>query len=153
MWKACMDKQHLLSKSQCCAWQHGLCSLHCSWPCSSATWHSYHFGSRFLVTTWSQILQLLQTGAEIWAQFLSCSECWVHPVCRWWCWPKLEFSGCPITFHGMGDIANILPGKPTLWGNPTLNCENGLATSCLPHLDLQFLYIFCGTRLTETQNT
>ena len=51
----------------------------------------------------------------------------------------------------MRDIANILLGKLTLWGNPTLNCENGWATSCLPHLDLQFLYIFCGARLTDTK--
>ena len=34
------------------------------WPCFSASSHSYQFGSRFLVTTWSQILQLLQTGAK-----------------------------------------------------------------------------------------
>ena len=53
----------------------------------------------------------------------------------------------------MGDIANILPGRPPLRGNPTLNCENGWATSCWPHLDLQFCYIFCGVRLTETRNT
>ena len=66
-----------------------------------------------------QILQLLQTGAEIWAQFCNCTECWVHPVCCWWCWPKLKFTGCPYTFHGMGDIASILPGRPTLRGNPT----------------------------------
>ena len=80
-------------------------------PCTvvwqSATWHSYHFGSRPLVTTWTQILQLLQTGAEIWAQFCNCPECWVHPVCCWCCWPKPKFTGCPNTFHGMGDIANI----------------------------------------------
>ena len=50
-------------------------------------------------------------------------------------------------------IANILPGKPMLWGNPTLNRENGWATSCWPHLDLQFCYICCGARLTETRNT
>ena len=42
----------------------------------------------------------------------------------------------------MGDIANILLGKFTLWGNPTLNCENGWATSCWPHLDLQFRSFF-----------
>ena len=77
------------------------------WLYFSAIWHSYHFGSRFLITAWSQILQLRQTGAEIWAQFCSCPECWVHPVCCWWCWPKLKFSGCPNTFHGMDDIANI----------------------------------------------
>ena len=53
----------------------------------------------------------------------------------------------------MGDIANILLGKSTIWGNPTLNCENGWATSCWSHLDLQFRYIFCGARLTETGNT
>ena len=87
--------------------------------------------------------RVLQQGPEIWAQFLSCSECWIHPVCCWW----------PNTFHGMGDIANILLGKSTLWGNPTPNCENGWVTSCWPHLDLQFRYIFCGARLTETENT
>ena len=119
----------------------------------SATWHSHHFGSRLLVTTWSQILQLLQTGAEIWAQFCNCPECWVHPVCCWWCWPKLKFTGCPNIFHGMGVIANILPGRPTLRGNPTLNCENGWATSCWPNLDMQFCYIFCGVTLTEIRNT
>ena len=109
------------------------------WMCFSAIWHSYRFGSRFLITAWSQILQLRQTGAEIWAQFCSCPECWVHPVCCWWCWPKLKFSGCPNTFHGMGDIANILLGRPTLGEIlPTLNCETGWATSCWPHLDLQF---------------
>ena len=53
----------------------------------------------------------------------------------------------------MGDIANILSGRPTLRGNPTLNCENGWATSYWPNLDLQFCYIFCGDRLTETRNT
>ena len=68
------------------------------WPCFSASSLSYHFGSRFLVTTWSQILQLLQTGAEIWAQLCSCPECWVHTVCCWWSWPKHKFTGCP---HGM----------------------------------------------------
>ena len=99
MWKAWRNEQHLLSKSQYCAWEHGLCSLYCSWPCSSATCHSYHFGSRFLVTTWSQILQLLQTGAEIRAQFCSCPECWVQPVCCWWCWPKF-LSGCPNAWNG-----------------------------------------------------
>ena len=56
------------------------------WPYFSATSHSYHFGPRFLVTTWSNILQLLQTCAEIWVQFCSCPECWVHPVRCWWCW-------------------------------------------------------------------
>ena len=34
-----------------------------------------------------------------------------------------------------------------------LNCGNGWATSCWPHLDQQFHYIFCGVRLTETRNT
>ena len=86
-------------------------------------------------------------------QFCSCPECWVHPVCCWWCWPKLQFTGCPNTFHGMGDIANILPVRPTLRGNPTLNCENGWATSCWPNLELQFCYIFCGVTLTEIRNT
>ena len=80
----------------------------------SATWHSYRFGSRCLVTTWSQILQLLQTGSEIWAQPWSCPESWVHTICCWWCWTKLKFTGYPDTFHGMGDISNILPGMPTL---------------------------------------
>ena len=116
MWKACRNEQHLLSKSQCSSWEHGFCSLYCSWPCSSATWHSYHFGSRFLVTTWSQILQHLWTGAEIWVQFCSCPECWVHLVCCWWYWQKLKYSGCPNTFQGMDDIANILLSRPTLGG-------------------------------------
>ena len=117
MWKACRNEQHLLSKSQCSAWKQGLCSLYCSLTTFfSYTWHSYHFGSRFLITAWSQILQLRQTGEEMWAQFCSCPECWVHPVCCWWCWPKLKFSGCPNTFHGMGDIANVFPDTPTLGG-------------------------------------
>ena len=46
----------------------------------------------------------------------------------------------------MGNIANT-------WGNLTPNCENGWATSCLPHFGPQFHYIFCGIRLTKTQNT
>ena len=83
------------------------------WPCLPASSHSYHFGSRFLVTTWSQILQLLQTGAEIWAQLCSCPECWVHTVWCWWCWPKHKFTGWSNTWNEMGDIANISLGKPT----------------------------------------
>ena len=86
------------------------------WPCFSATWHSYNFGSRFLVTAWSQILQLLQTGAEIWAQFYSCPGCLLHQVRCWWCWSKLKFSGCPNTFNGMGDFANTLLGRTRLGG-------------------------------------
>ena len=95
------------------------------WPRFSATSHSYHFGSRFLVTTWSQILQLLQTGAEIWAQLCSCPECWVHTVCCWWCWPEHKFTGCPNTWNEMGDIANILPGRPTTGGilRPTVKMD------------------------------
>ena len=53
----------------------------------------------------------------------------------------------------MGDIANILSGKPTLRGNPNLNCENGWATSCWSNLDLQFCYSLCGVTLTEIRNT
>ena len=85
------------------------------WPCFSSSPHSY-FGSRFLVTTWSQILQLLQTGAEIWVPLCSCPECWVHTVCYWKCWPKHKFTGCPNTWNAMGDNANILVGRPTFGG-------------------------------------
>ena len=98
MGEACSKEQHLLSKSWCSSWEHMLCSLHCIWPCFSASSHSYHFGSRFLVTTWSHILQLPQTGAGIWAQLCSCPECWVHAVGCWWYWPKHKFTGYP---HGM----------------------------------------------------
>ena len=68
------------------------------WPCFSASSLSYHCGSRLLVATWSQILQPLQTGADILAQLCSCPECWVHTVCCWWSWPKHKFPGYP---HGM----------------------------------------------------
>ena len=81
------------------------CSLHCIWPCFSASSHSYHFGSGFLVTTWSHILQLPQTGAEIWPQLCSCPECWVHAVGCWWYWPKHKF-----TWNEMDDNANIFGG-------------------------------------------
>ena len=66
MWEACRNKQHLLSKSQCSVWKHGLCSLYCSLTVffSYSTVHDIAttFGSRFLVTTWSQILQLAPTN-------------------------------------------------------------------------------------------
>ena len=101
MWEACSNEQHLLSKSWCSAWEHRLCFLHCILTCLSASSLSYHFGSRFLVTTWSQFLQLLRTGAEIWAQLCSCPECWVHTVCCWWSWPKHKFTGCPHTMKWM----------------------------------------------------
>ena len=52
--------------------------------------------------------------------------------------------------HGMGDVANFLLDRPTLRG---ILRENGWATSCWPHLDLQYRYIFCGVRLTQTRNT
>ena len=71
------------------------------WPCFSASSLSCHFGSRFLVTTWSQILHLLQTGEEIWAQLCSCPECWVHTVYCWWSWPKHMFTGCPLGMKWM----------------------------------------------------
>ena len=29
---------------------------------------------------------------------------------------KIKFTGCPNAFHGMGIIANIVPGRPTLGG-------------------------------------
>ena len=98
------------------------------WPCFSASSLSYHFGSRFVVTTWSQILQLLQTGAEIWAQLCSCPECWVHTVCCWWSWPKHMFTWCP---HGM----KWMTMQTFYWvglqpGESYADCENGWATSC-----------------------
>ena len=76
--------------------------------------HEAIFG--FLVTTWSQILQLLRTGGAIWAQLCSCPECWVHIVCCWWCWPKHKFTGCLNILNKMGDVANILLGRPTIGG-------------------------------------
>ena len=85
------------------------------WPSFPASSRSY-FGSRFLVTTWSQILQLLRTGGAIWAQLCSCPECWVHIVCCWWCWPKHKFTGCLNTLNKMGDVANSLLGRPTIGG-------------------------------------
>ena len=86
------------------------------WPCFAASSHCYHFGSRFLVTIWSHILRLLQTGAEIWAQVCSRPECWVHTVCCIWCWPKHKFTGCPNTWNKMDDIANISLGRLTTRG-------------------------------------
>ena len=104
---ACSNKQHLLSQSWCSAWEHRLCSILCILTLFSATSHSYHFDSRFLLTTWSQILQLLQTGAEIRAELRSCPAGWVHTVCCWWCWPKHKFTGCLNAWNEMGHTANI----------------------------------------------
>ena len=85
---------------------------------------------------------------EFGVQLCSCPECWVRTVCCWRRWPKHKFTGCPNSWKNeMGDNANILLGRPTTnRENPTPNCENGWATSCWPHLDPQFRYIFCGVK-------
>ena len=119
MWKACRNEQHLLSKSQCSSWKHGLCFLYCSLTMffqlhDVATtlvqdFYSLHDHRFWFCSSYKQVQKFER-------QFCSCPECWVHPICCWWCWLMVKFTGCPNTCHGMGDIANILPCRDTRRG-------------------------------------
>ena len=144
MWKACMNEQHLLSKLQCSAWEHGLCSLYCSWPCSSATWHNYHFGSLHDHRFYSSYKQVQKCERSSFAQSAEFTQFVVDDVNQ-----ILSFLGA-LT-HSMELV--ILQTFTTLWGDLNLNCENGWATSCWLYVALQFRYMFCGVRLTEIRNT
>ena len=71
------------------------------WPCFSSAWNSYHFFKIFSCYIITDSAAPTNRCRNLGTVLQFCTECWVHAVWCWCCWPKLTFTGRPNKFHGM----------------------------------------------------